>query len=96
MPFSVLDSTPFFTDEARTYLLAHSCQIKRCTVEGLREDEFSKKLEGVQAVIDGGENWNADMFDRARSLKILARRGVGFDSVEVAGSTSRLLIRIRS
>ena len=83
MLFSVIDSTPFFTDEAKAYLQEHGCRIKCCKLAGLSEDEFRRTIQGVQAVIDGGEHWNAEMFDRAEDLKILARRGVGYDSVDV-------------
>ena len=83
MPFPVIDSTPYLTDEATAYLVQHECQVQRCTAAGLSDDEFRRRMEGVQAVVDGGERWTADMFEKAGDLKVLARRGVGWDSVDV-------------
>ena len=87
MAFSVIDATPYLSDEAKAYLQDHKCQVKQCTVGGLSPDEFCRELEGVEAVVDGGEHWTADMFERSGQLKILARRGVGVDSVDVTAAT---------
>lgn len=87
MSFSVIDSTPFLTEEAKQYLREHHCKLKRCALQGLGEDEFRREIQGVEAVIDGGELWTAEMFAKAGELKIMARRGVGVDSVDVAAAT---------
>ena len=60
-------------------------RIRRGWVFG--SDEFRQEIQGVDAVIDGGERWTTEMFDRAGQLKILAPRGVGVGSVDVAAAT---------
>lgn len=53
------------------------------------DPEYDGVLEGVDAVIVGGEAINEDYLNKAPGLKIVARFGVGYDSVDVEACSSR-------
>jgi lactate dehydrogenase-like 2-hydroxyacid dehydrogenase len=50
---------------------------------------YDDKLEGVVAILVGTEPINAEFLDKARDLKLVARFGVGYDSVDVDECTRR-------
>ena len=50
---------------------------------------YDNKLEGVVAVLVSGEPINAEFLDKAPDLKLVARFGVGYDSVDVEECTRR-------
>ena len=50
---------------------------------------YDDKLEGVVAIIVGTEPINAEFLDKAFGLKLVARFGVGYDSVDVEECTRR-------
>ncbi|MFV0524560.1 MAG: NAD(P)-dependent oxidoreductase [Acidimicrobiales bacterium] len=47
------------------------------------------ELAVASAAIAGGSRWDAPMFDRAPELKVVARVGIGVDSVDLAEATRR-------
>jgi D-3-phosphoglycerate dehydrogenase / 2-oxoglutarate reductase len=52
------------------------------------EDELIAKLaDNVVATIAGGEPYTARVFENARTLRIVARWGVGYDKVDVSAAT---------
>ncbi|RLG97203.1 D-glycerate dehydrogenase [Candidatus Bathyarchaeota archaeon] len=53
---------------------------------------YDDKLEGVEAIIVGTEPINAEFLDKASELKLVARFGVGYDSVDVEECTRRGVI----
>ena len=53
---------------------------------------YDDKLEGVEAIIVGTEPINAEFLDKAPELKLVARFGVGYDSVDVEECTRRGVI----
>ncbi|MBT3284780.1 D-glycerate dehydrogenase [Candidatus Bathyarchaeota archaeon] len=50
---------------------------------------YDDKLEGVVAILVGTEPINAGFLDKAPDLKLVARFGVGYDSVDVEECTQR-------
>ena len=50
---------------------------------------YDDKLEGVVAILVGTEPINAEFLDKAPDLKLVARFGVGYDSVDVEECTRR-------
>ena len=50
---------------------------------------YDDKLEGVEAIIVGTEPINAEFLNKAPELKLVARFGVGYDSVDVEECTRR-------
>ena len=49
--------------------------------------ELHKVLDGISAVIAGGEPYTDDVFQKFPGLKVVARVGVGYDSVDIAAAT---------
>lgn len=44
---------------------------------------------GAEAVIVGAQPWTAELMDQCPGLRVIARTGVGFDSVDLAAATER-------
>ena len=55
----------------------------------LSPDELRQALIGVDAVVAGSECYNGELFDARPQLKVVARVGVGYDSVDVPAATAR-------
>jgi D-3-phosphoglycerate dehydrogenase/(S)-sulfolactate dehydrogenase len=51
-------------------------------------DELRAALVGVDAVIAGGEPYTAELFDQFPKLRVVARVGVGYDTVDVTAATA--------
>ena len=51
------------------------------------EDEVIRHCDGMDFVIAGCENWGAKAISGCKTLKCIARYGVGFDSVNVPAAT---------
>lgn len=59
------------------------------------EDELLDELDGVDAVIAGGERYTANVIRQRPGLRVIARAGVGFDRVDVdAASEQRVSVTI--
>lgn len=55
----------------------------------LSPTELREALVGVDAVVAGSETYNGELFDAFPQLKVVARVGVGYDSVDVPAATRR-------
>jgi D-3-phosphoglycerate dehydrogenase len=55
----------------------------------LTEAELLQLLPGIHATIAGPEPYTARVIEAAKDLRIIARSGVGYDSVDVAAATRR-------
>ncbi|MEO1995308.1 MAG: NAD(P)-dependent oxidoreductase, partial [Planctomycetaceae bacterium] len=51
------------------------------------EDETIRQLEGVDALIAGGEHITPRVLDNVSGLRVIARSGVGFDRVDIPAAT---------
>ena len=49
-------------------------------------------LEGVDAIIAGATKLTSQIIERANSLKVISRRGVGFDNVDVNAASGRGIV----
>jgi D-3-phosphoglycerate dehydrogenase len=57
--------------------------------EQLSEAELLEILPGFSAVIAGSEPYTVRVFERCPELRVIARAGVGYDSVDVAAASAR-------
>ncbi len=90
MAFELLDTTSYLVDEAKDYLQKHNCRIRRCALAGMTVDESRREMQGVQAVIAGGdEHWTDELLGAAAGLKIVARTGAGVETVDLAAAARR-------
>lgn len=89
----VLISAPGFGrvgDEALRLLQQAGCEvILNPTGVTLTEAELLPLVGDVHAIMAGTEPITARVLDAAPRLKIVARRGVGYDSVDLAAATAR-------
>jgi D-3-phosphoglycerate dehydrogenase / 2-oxoglutarate reductase len=70
--------------EAEAAMRAAGCEVVRSSRAGpLTEDELIAALQGCQAVIGSSDPYNARVFAACPELKIVARCGVGTDSVDM-------------
>jgi len=89
----------FFQDPAPLeYLRTHGCEIVESAYGGekddriLTEEESIRLLQGVDALIAGGIKVTRRVLEAADRLKIVARRGVGFESVDLQAATERGIV----
>lgn len=59
---------------------------------GWPDEETREKVVGIDGLLAGAENLNAATLDRAESLKIIARNGVGYDKVDLDYCTERGIV----
>jgi phosphoglycerate dehydrogenase-like enzyme len=62
--------------------------IKAPSAEPLAGEALIRELQGCVAVIAGGELYDDDVFSACPELKVLARWGIGYDSIDVPAATS--------
>ncbi|MDR7419681.1 MAG: phosphoglycerate dehydrogenase [Armatimonadota bacterium] len=88
----VLISAPDFGRVAGTAIRAlqdAGCEVVTNPGGTLSEDALVTMVGDADALIAGVERITARVFDAAPRLKVVARRGVGYDTVDVAAATAR-------
>ncbi|WP_172653057.1 phosphoglycerate dehydrogenase [Rhodococcus opacus] len=81
-------------DEIDTLLRRHGHEVTYAPARGARSREEALALfDGIDGAIIASEPVTADMLSHATSLKVIARSGVGYDSVDLAAA-SRHGIRV--
>jgi phosphoglycerate dehydrogenase-like enzyme len=55
----------------------------------LTEDEILKEVPGMSAVLAGAEPYTRRVLEAMPALRVIARAGVGYDSVDLAAATER-------
>lgn len=92
MAFQILASTRFFDAEAEQLLVDHGCEVRRT---GLSQDvqddtiapgELDRLLAGIDGWIVGTALVTRDLLTKHPQLKVIARRGVGYDTVDVTAA----------
>ena len=89
MSFKVLVSTRYFDAEAEQMLRGHGCIVRRTGLPDDVQDDaldghtLSTLLEGVDGWIVGTAPVTRDLMETHPHLKVIARRGVGFNTVDV-------------
>ena len=89
MAFKVLASTRFFDDEAEKFLQDNGCEVVRTDLpydvqdDTLDAETLFRLLEGVDGWIVGTAPATRELMLRLPDLKVIARRGVGYDTVDV-------------
>jgi phosphoglycerate dehydrogenase-like enzyme len=77
-------------DEVDALLRKHGHQVSYRPAVGPRDPEEALALfDGVHGAIVASEPITAEMLDQAPELKVLARSGVGYDSIDVADAAAR-------
>jgi len=66
--------------------------VLRPGTRGSADESTRERLEGMDAIIAGGEHLNADTVVEGSPLKIIARNGVGYDAVDVPFCTGRGIV----
>ncbi|RMF89065.1 MAG: hydroxyacid dehydrogenase, partial [Nitrospinota bacterium] len=100
MAYKVVITARYFTNDPTPldYLRAHQCELVESGYGGdrddreLSEEETIRLLQGVDALIAGGVKVTRRVLEAADRLKIVARRGVGFDSVDLQAATERGIV----
>lgn len=87
MPFKVINTQHYLTNDARTCLERNGCEIIDDSLSDLTENEFCRTIRGVDAVIAGSERYTHNVFRAADKLKIIARTGAGYDQVDLRAAT---------
>lgn len=57
-------------------------------VDAVDQDALAAALSNVWGVVAGPERYTRELFDRAPSLRVVMRTGVGFDGVDVEAATT--------
>lgn len=71
-------------------LRAHGIELKVSLLgRNHTEDELISNLTDMDAVIAGVDPFTAKVMDSAKKLKIIARAGVGYDTVDIKAATQR-------
>jgi phosphoglycerate dehydrogenase-like enzyme len=77
-------------DEVDTLLHKHGHQVTYRPASGARDTgEALGLFEGIEGAIVASEPVTAEMLDRATHLTVLARSGVGYDSIDVPAAVAR-------
>ena len=77
-------------DEVDALLRQHGHQVSYRPAVGPRDPEEALALfDGVHGAIVASEPVTAEMLDPATDLRVLARSGVGYDSIDVADAAAR-------
>ena len=57
--------------------------------EGVQKDTPLADIADANAIIAGSLEYNAELMDQAPQLKVIARKGIGVNSVDIAAATER-------
>lgn len=78
-------------DEVFDILREKGCEIvpNPCYGRRLSEEELIQNLQGIDGLILGMEQVNANVLAHVDSLKVISRFGVGYDNVDVAAATEK-------
>lgn len=87
MPFNVINTQHYLTNDARTCLEKNDCEIIDDSLSDITEDDFCRTIRGIDAVIAGSERYTDKVFKAADKLKIIARTGAGYDQVDLRAAT---------
>lgn len=92
MPAVLLAHPGYRSDGPHRAILEHHGFELRLPPDGVdlsSDEEFAAALAGCEATIAGTEAYTAALLQRAPQLRVIARSGVGFDSVDTAAADAR-------
>ncbi|WP_301107531.1 phosphoglycerate dehydrogenase [Sporosarcina sp.] len=68
----------------------NKCNVKKITTDSpLTSNELIKYIENADAVIAGLDDFNAEVIDAGKKLKVISRYGVGYDKVDIEVATKK-------
>ncbi|MFC3999369.1 phosphoglycerate dehydrogenase [Nocardiopsis sediminis] len=77
-------------DDVDRYLREQGCEVVYSRWNGPRRPgELESVLADVDGVVAAGDPYTADVLDAAPRLRVIARCGVGYDSIDVEAATAR-------
>jgi D-3-phosphoglycerate dehydrogenase len=92
MPTVLIGPAPLRNRPGRFREILEGAGFTPLDVEGnstLTPDQLRPALPEIDAMLAGGELLTAEMLDLAPRLRVIARTGVGYDTVDVAAATAR-------
>lgn len=73
--------------KALELLEANGCEVKKLVAaDGPIPEQLKKELPTADAVIAGLEDYDRELIESAKNLKVISRYGVGYDKVDVAAA----------
>jgi phosphoglycerate dehydrogenase-like enzyme len=75
---------PFLTEAGFNVIYPAPADANQPTLAELRD-----ALPGVEAIVAGSDAYTAELFDDFPQLRVIARVGVGYDSIDLAAATAR-------
>ncbi|MCC7447914.1 MAG: phosphoglycerate dehydrogenase [Anaerolineae bacterium] len=87
MPFAVTSTVGYLTPEARRYLEDNGCAVTERDFGPLTEDELCRAVHGIEGIVAAGDWYTAKVFQAADRLKIVARTGAGYDTIDLQAAT---------
>ncbi len=85
----VLITAPFFSDVPYQNLKKHFEVTSNDRNEWFTEEELSKIIYKYDAVVAGLDHFSSRVLSKADKLKIIARRGIGYDKIDVQFATNK-------
>ena len=89
MSFRVINTQAYLTEEARSYLVEHDCEVIDCFIpnnfvlDSFSDDEYTRAVMGSDATLAGGEFYTDKILNDVKRLKIIGRTGAGIDHVDI-------------
>ncbi|MCI5481764.1 MAG: phosphoglycerate dehydrogenase [Lachnospiraceae bacterium] len=73
--------------KALELLEANGCEVKKLVAaDGPIPEQLKKELPSADAVIAGLEDYDRELIESAKNLKVISRYGVGYDKVDIAAA----------
>jgi lactate dehydrogenase-like 2-hydroxyacid dehydrogenase len=66
--------------------------IKNETDKPLNNREMSEKIKGVDGIIIGIDDLNAQIIKQARNLRVISKYGVGINNIDIKAATNREIV----
>ena len=81
--YKILITSPWFTQKYLEELEKHFTVVRNNMLRWFNEDELIEIISEYDAIIAGLDPFNKRVLEKAKNLKIIARRGIGFDTVDI-------------
>lgn len=88
----IVTARSFGNTDRKAYdlLEAAGCTVKKLVAaDGPVEEQLRREIVDADAVIAGLDEYDKDLIDSAKQLKVISRYGVGYDKVDVAAATEK-------
>ena len=86
---SVLITAPWFTKSQLERLSKHFQVASNKMQRWYNEEELARIIPGYDGVIAGLDPFTSKVFEKASKLRIIARRGIGYDNIDLKAAKKR-------